>query len=544
MKFEKSTAVGKEPCPKCGSKDNLVRYEDGSAHCYTPDCKYFERPDKEKAGRISPRKNTLTRIQYDGDLLRIGNRHIELDQVKVYKVKTRENGTLIFPFFDEEGELTSTKLRSKAKKFMYTGDQSKLELFGQSAFGTGGKYLTITEGELDAMAARQMLGDFPVVSVHSSSTVERDVKNNIDFIESFEKVVLCMDDDEAGRKAAKTIAELLSPNKVLIATLKDHNDACDYLMANDGKKFTKGWWGAKAYTPVGVLTLSNAFSSYRERLKTRIIEIPDYFGEAKKMLNGGFAVGEITAIIADTSIGKTTQIVNLIEGILKGDEERHITSLMLETTAGEIVKVVIQKEFGVNIDVGDEYTEEQLDEIEIMYNEVEWTRRLHIIEHTGSLSGTEEIIKKLRNTAVSTNSELILVDPLQQAVPNIDHETIRHFMDELLKLAQQTKSACVVTSHIKNRSRKDAYDVTEEDAIGSSAIKQVSWTNIILTRDKKATDPNIKNATKISIDKCRRTGNTGEAGWILYEAHHGSFTSISNPLKGGGKVEEEEVFSV
>ena len=29
-----------EPCEKCGSKDNLAIYDDGSSHCFTPGCGY------------------------------------------------------------------------------------------------------------------------------------------------------------------------------------------------------------------------------------------------------------------------------------------------------------------------------------------------------------------------------------------------------------------------------------------------------------------------------------------------------------------------
>jgi ribosomal protein S27AE len=43
LKME-SKFIGHEQCPKCGSKDNLARYSDG-AHCFTPDCGYFEKGD-------------------------------------------------------------------------------------------------------------------------------------------------------------------------------------------------------------------------------------------------------------------------------------------------------------------------------------------------------------------------------------------------------------------------------------------------------------------------------------------------------------------
>lgn len=35
--------VHHEPCPKCGSRDNLARYDDGSAYCFG--CRYYEAPD-------------------------------------------------------------------------------------------------------------------------------------------------------------------------------------------------------------------------------------------------------------------------------------------------------------------------------------------------------------------------------------------------------------------------------------------------------------------------------------------------------------------
>ena len=34
-----------EPCPKCGSKDNLSRYDDGHAYCFG--CDYYENGEGE-----------------------------------------------------------------------------------------------------------------------------------------------------------------------------------------------------------------------------------------------------------------------------------------------------------------------------------------------------------------------------------------------------------------------------------------------------------------------------------------------------------------
>src|SRR5678809_1344914 len=38
-----SRCISHEPCPACGSKDNLGRYDDGHAYCFG--CEYYEHSD-------------------------------------------------------------------------------------------------------------------------------------------------------------------------------------------------------------------------------------------------------------------------------------------------------------------------------------------------------------------------------------------------------------------------------------------------------------------------------------------------------------------
>ena len=39
--------IGHEPCPKCGSKDNLARYSDGHGYCFSTGCEYWESGEEE-----------------------------------------------------------------------------------------------------------------------------------------------------------------------------------------------------------------------------------------------------------------------------------------------------------------------------------------------------------------------------------------------------------------------------------------------------------------------------------------------------------------
>ena len=63
-----------------------------------------------------------------------------------------------YPYHDKDsGTPTGTKVRIVDNKSFYaTGEFGNVGLFGQQAFKGGGKYITITEGEADALAVHEM----------------------------------------------------------------------------------------------------------------------------------------------------------------------------------------------------------------------------------------------------------------------------------------------------------------------------------------------------------------------------------------------------
>ena len=53
--LSEANCIGHEPCPKCGSKDNLGRYSDGGGHCFG--CEYHEFADTSLSTMEKPVKN-------------------------------------------------------------------------------------------------------------------------------------------------------------------------------------------------------------------------------------------------------------------------------------------------------------------------------------------------------------------------------------------------------------------------------------------------------------------------------------------------------
>jgi len=90
------------------------------------------------------------------------------------------------------------------------GDWKNAVLFGQNKFTPGGRAITITEGEFDALACYQLTGSrYPVVSIRNGATSAlKDCRASFEYLDSFDKIVICFDNDEPGRVAANQVAEL------------------------------------------------------------------------------------------------------------------------------------------------------------------------------------------------------------------------------------------------------------------------------------------------------------------------------------------------
>ena len=255
-----STFVQHESCPSCGSSDNLARYSDGHAVCFSGGCDHYEH-GKGQIGQAVQRKPTRL-LEMTGVVAAIPDRRINQETAKRYGV-TVEYGTdgkitkHHYPYFDKDtGTAIGTKVRIvENKQFYATGGFDNAGLFGQQAFKGGGKYITVTEGEADAMAVNEMFdGKWPAVSIRSGAAgAAKDIKASLEWLETFDHVVICFDNDKAGQEAAKSVLDLFTPNKAKNVTLP-MKDAGDMLSARKVQDFVKEWWNAKAFRPDGIVS--------------------------------------------------------------------------------------------------------------------------------------------------------------------------------------------------------------------------------------------------------------------------------------------------
>ena len=113
---ESSPHLYHEPCPKCGSRDNLSRRADGGAYCFG--CGYVERGSED----FEPKKERRIQIPFPlfmtGIYADLEDRGLTRETLEKwgYQVNVEEK-CHIANYRDASGELVAQKIRRAGKKF-------------------------------------------------------------------------------------------------------------------------------------------------------------------------------------------------------------------------------------------------------------------------------------------------------------------------------------------------------------------------------------------------------------------------------------------
>lgn len=417
------------------------------------------------------------------------------------------------------------------------------QLFGQSLFSRGGRHLIITAGEEDCLAcydsvAAQKYGTAVVSPTIGEGNAHLQVKNNLEWVMSFEKVTIVFDNDDAGIEGAELIAKMLKPSQAFIAKLPK-GDCCDYAKRGLKEELkTLILFKAEQYTPVGVYSLSSMWESFEKSSDTDIIPFPQAFGKLNKMMAGGRERGEITTIGAYTSIGKSTIISHSVYHVLKNTKYK-VGAFYLEGTQREVVRDLLSIDIKHNLRL-DNPEDMDMEHLRKEFMEgIAKNDNFTFVDSQGALT-LDDMFDKLSYLAKGCGCDLLIIDPIQAAIASDSNSATIEFMDRLLKLAKQTNCAIDIVSHMRKPNGDDPHGCTEYDLLGSSSINQISFNTILASRDKMSDDPEKKNWTQLKLVKCRRVGNTGSAGGFKYD--HKTTLIEAAPSPYGGDSEQIDMF--
>ena len=389
-----------------------------------------------------------------------------------------EQRVINFNYYDVDGELVNIKYRSADKNFkMFSG--GKPILYGLNRVKDL-DHIIIVEGEMDCLAIHSagVLGATSVPSgANKGSNNLNYIENCWDTIQSKKKIVLALDNDEAGQGLK---AELLrrfgsNPNVYIAEWPEGCKDANDVLINHGAAELKKCLRGAKQVPAEGIVSLDDVMDKLIQ-LKQGGIPRGDMLGYPEFDRIFSWKKDEMTILTGAPNSGKSAfldQCMSLLAqnndwkfGIIsmeKPNVELHIAELMQRT---------LGKTFW------DEMTLEEIHAYREYFND-----RFKFLEVDKNELTVDHLISKAKEMVGRYGIDCFVVDNwsfVELKMPKYGDSRTNHIGDSLTKFKifkEKYKCAVIIVAHTRKLS-KDAqgnvdvagmYDIAESAHFANKA---------------------------------------------------------------------------
>ena len=548
----------KSQCPKCvekggdKSKDNLANYSDGGKHCFScgyhvhGDEAYIPSEEEDMLDDIKEMSEDSKKRIKDGTTHKVTWRGIRPETNKFFGVTyecSQETGAPIKQFVPTtiDGGHVGYKTRLFPKDFSHPVGEvgSKCDLIGSFRFPNGGKYVVVCAGEVDFLSAFQMLRDYqisrgsdekydPIACVTPTvgeGGCGKQIQGNYKFLDKFERIVVCFDNDAAGKAAVEKITPLLPRGKVYIMTPR-YKDCNEYLTKGKEREFVTDFYNAKKHTPAGIVASTEIYKEVVQRSLLERLPFPPFLEKLNKMLSGGITYGFIVNILAGSGSGKSCLInqcvtfwakdCNILTGVvsLEADSAAYGENL-LSQYAGNKLALISDKNEKHSV-VTSEYMETKAKEL---FSYEDGSPRMYILDDRGDYS---ELQSKVEELITSFGVKVIVFDVISDVFAGMSIEDVDKYMKWEKNIVKQYNVILINISHTRKsgggqKAASQGAFLTEEATIGSGTQYRSAGINISLQRDKTAEDDVERNTTQVYLLKSRDTGVTGLACEIFYE---------------------------
>lgn len=553
--------VRHEPCPECGSKDNVAVYRDKEGHeskycfgCgYTVKSKGYspnEKEDMEEVEEVGT-EDFITRGEVSEIVQRTSkecnNYRGIRDSVKAfYGVRTEfdENGEVIATYYPvtTNYRMSGYKRRGHPKTFSAIGYvKIKSDLFGQYRYKdiTDGKTVLIVGGEADTEAAYQMLKDYhllkgweqePVVvsAVVGEGSTAKQLANQYAFLNKFQKIIIGLDNDKAGKEATEKCIAKLPKGKVFVATWSKGKDPNEMLLKGEAKAFLNDYYSAKQYVPIGIVASNQISDAMRAELKVPKIPLPPFMHKLQSMMAGGIPLGRIVNVGSASGTGKSTIVDELIyHWIFNSPHKCGIVTL--ESTVGQYGVKLLSRHITNKLELLENHVALSLMETEDvkqkeheLFNTEDGEARFYLVDDRDG--GADNIKDAIENLIIACGCKVIVCDPIQDVIGSLPIDEQEKFMSWQKGMLKSHNCTFINICHTRKTSGgqkagSQGADLAEEDIFGSSSIFKSGACNLMFGRNKEAEDDVEKNTTVMKATKIRWTGKTGVAGKYYYSLH-------------------------
>ena len=535
--------VTREPCPKCReeghdrSGDNLARFPEGNAYCNR--CGYKENKFSEelpeiKERRLSKLSPELIEANYPLGVDPARKLDASMSEYQTRVSMSEEDGsidTVYYPYF-KGSRVEAYKVRKltvpKKEAFYVSGTIPGL--FGKNTCKKYGRWLILTEGEEDCMAAKHMttvglassMSPFDVCSLPNGASLDKTTLAEQAFFKEYKNVFLCLDNDDAGMEARIKLADWLSQlTSVYIVKLDPAigKDASDYLKAGKVTEFRTAITAAVLYEPEGIMNGSDI--SLESLLEP---EAEGYLLPFKGLHDKlhGVRKGEIMTVCAGSGIGKTTVVREIVHSLIS--QGLSVANVALEDQMKVTAKALIALDMNIPLSRF-RFSPPSKEEAQASYDKMVGNGKTFFFKHFGGLND-KNLMSTLYSYAKSKEVDFIVLDHLSMVISASDTQNERKAIDTLMTqladMVVETGVGLIQIVHLKRTTEGKSYahggEVELTDLRGSAALEQLSWAVVGIERDQQGDDNNF---SRIRILKNRTFGFTGLSDTLYY-----------NPLTG------------
>lgn len=434
------------------------------------------------------------------------------------------------------GELSGYRTRVFPKDFSHPIGQvgKECDMVFQFRFKTHTGTIIICGGETKALNTYQMLYDNQasrgkleyetnavVCATLGESGAHKQVQAQYEFFSQFKKIIVCMDEDEAGQKANEALIKVLPKGRVWVMRMR-YKDADDYVKAGKQQEFIQDFLKAKKYVPNGVTASTDIQDKMKEFLSKPRLSLPPYLHKLQKKLRGGLPVC-IFNVLSASGCGKSTHIDAMtLHWILK--EDKKVGIIPMETCEGEYGVNLLSSFSEVKMNLF-ETVEERLAFIESedsavlqqkLFFDDEGNPRFYILD-----AEAETLQERVEYLIVSLECKIIVIDPIQDVFDMLGEDEQAKFMGWMKGWMKKGITFVNVNHSRKSiqgqKANSKGAELSEEDMMGSSTIFKSGGVNLILMRNKDAETEEERNTTIMKLSKARGVGDTGMVGKYYYE---------------------------
>lgn len=561
--------VGKNPCKNCikegrdSSGDNFYWYGDErGGHCFS--CGYTEHSEdfleemKESGGFKSVTitntdRNKFNEKKFDeyalnkvldetSPTLNAKYRGLDKDICAQLGVRWKydEEGKVSDMYFParyvEDGEIkiSGYKIRHKPKNFFSTGYVGKVNLLGGQTQAVADT-LVIVGGEICLVSAKQMLAPIEkkynrqinvVTSLLGEDSTADCLKAQIDWVNKHKKIILALDNDDAGKKATQKCLDFLPKDKLFTANLR-YKDANDYIRNKDVESYMQdAYWNASPVESYGVKGSKELLQGAKLRLQQDKVPFPEFMSDlADHFTDRSMWIGEWVNWVSGVSSGKSTVFdAWMIDWALTSPYRQAIMSYESDWKSFGVKVASLATSRAVMKIEGKEnrlkFIEENEDEILKLLQTEDGDDRFDFVDQ---LPKNLNEAKKLINYLVKIRGVRILwVDPvldfLSLCQNKNEYDDLILFLDNI-RMTEDVTIMCALHTRKQLSSGVNASEggeIQEEDAYGGREIIAKGTLNLTAQRNKNAQDPVEKNTMVIKIRKNRNDQVTGVTTRLYY----------------------------